>query len=489
MSEISGHLADRPILEVIRLVHQSGATGVLEIDPAGHRRLLHFRDGELHLPAAHPLARRLSEELAGLRAPAGRENAGEVEARRRRLVDLAERIIAVIADWKQGSYRFVSAEPARAGDLVGPLPTRRLLMMGAAAGLDEAAALARLGGSSARLARSPEADAVAESLGLLAEERRLLERLRQPVTAEAVAAQSPEPVLGTLRRLVELLEGGLVRTVQGTSSADSEVDTEIVARLEDRIARGLAYEPVDLDAAEHRRQVADLLGRFGGLDHYELLGIRPSAGSVEIHTAYERLARAVHPVHAGRLGFEASSPALRLLFERATHAYATLSDPERRRAYNATMLVDLAPGPRTGRERDEERRALARSSYEQAIAYAAATEFHFAIELLEQAVRSDPRAEYWAALGRMQARNPHWRDRAAESYRAALELEPNNLEWRMALGRLYEDAADAERARAQYQHVARAQPEHVEARERLARLTAAAPRPGGLFDRIFRRNG
>jgi Flp pilus assembly protein TadD len=134
---------------------------------------------------------------------------------------------------------------------------------------------------------------------------------------------------------------------------------------------------------------------------------------------------------------------------------------------------------------------MARANYERGIAYAAASEFHFAVELLDQAVRADPRAEYWVALGRVQARNPNWRGRAIESYRAALELEPDNAEVRFALGLLYEQTEDPERARVQFAAVVRLNPAHAEAAERLAKLE---PKRGGrtaggsLFDRIFRRN-
>ena len=133
---------------------------------------------------------------------------------------------------------------------------------------------------------------------------------------------------------------------------------------------------------------------------------------------------------------------------------------------------------------------MARANYEKGIAYAAASEFHFAVELLDQAVRADPRPEYWVALGRVQARNPNWRGRAIESYRAALELDPDNADVRFALGLLHEQTEDPERARVQFAAVVRLNPAHAEAAEHLAKLE---PKRGGraaggsLFDRIFRR--
>lgn len=40
MSELSGDLAEQPILEVLRALHARSASGVLEIDPSGQRRRL-----------------------------------------------------------------------------------------------------------------------------------------------------------------------------------------------------------------------------------------------------------------------------------------------------------------------------------------------------------------------------------------------------------------------------------------------------------------
>src|SRR6185295_7461719 len=69
-----------------------------------------------------------------------------------------------------------------------------------------------------------------------------------------------------------------------------------------RIAKSLAEEPLTLDPNAHRERVASLLRQMGELTHYDLLAIGPTAPPPEIHQAYERLARLVHPDNAARLG-------------------------------------------------------------------------------------------------------------------------------------------------------------------------------------------
>ena len=501
MFELSGDLAERPILEVLRALHERAASGVLEIDPAGHRRRLFFRDGELHLPGSHPLARRLAEQVADLRADS-RPGMGATAAlgeTRRRLLDLVERIVAVLLDWRRGAFRFVEGGALLPADLVGPLPTRRLIMVAATHEADDAELARRLGGDSARLQAAAAREVAAlDLLGYSPEETYLLERLRAPLSVAELLRDTPVPRADLLRRLAQLVAVGLVQATPERGGAAPEPgaephdldDAAVVQRLGDRIARSLAEEPVEVEPEAHRARLGDLLARIGGLNHYELLEVGTSATAEEVHAGYERLGRLAHPANAARLGLVGKDEGLRLLFDRATRAYVVLIDPERRRVYNQAQLIELTATPVSGSERVEERRQLARRSYEKGIAYAAASEFHFAMELLEQAVRADPRAEYWVALGRVQARNPNWRQRAVESFRAALELEPDNPDVRFALAQLFEQTEDLDRARVQYAAVVRLAPHHAEAAERLAKLMekrGGRPDGGGLFDRIFRR--
>lgn len=499
MFELHGDFADRPILDVLRVLHERGVSGVLEIDPTGHRRRLFFRDGELYLPGGHPLARRLAEQVAELSGNASRAAPADREETRRRLLELIERIVDVLLDWRRGAFQLIEGREALPADLVGPLPTRRLLMVGGTQGAEEGELVRRLGGESARLVATPAQNPASsrDLLGFSPEEHFLLERLRTPMRIEELLRESPMSRAELARRLAQLMAIGLVRATDehagsvAAVGAPRDEDAAVVQRLGDRIARALADEPVSLEPEAHRARLADLLARSGGLNFYELLEVSTGASSEEVHAAYERLAKLAHPSNARRLGLVGRDEGLRLLFDRATRAYVTLIDPERRRVYNQTEMIELAAGPASSADRAQERRQLARQSYEKGITYAAASEFHFAAELLGQAVRTDPRAEYWMALGRVQARNPNWIGRAVESFRAALELEPDNPNVRFALAQLFEQIGDLERARVQYASVVRLAPQNFEAAERLAKLTekrGQRPDGGGLFDRIFRRN-
>lgn len=212
--------------------------------------------------------------------------------------------------------------------------------------------------------------------------------------------------------------------------------TEEELRLfSERIKRRLADQPLDLDPSSHQRRVAALLRQAGDASFYQLLDVVPTATAQEVYEAYDQVARLVHPVNARRLGLSGREGVLEMLFERITQGYLTLSQPERRKAYDR----ELTPGDWSAAwssaqsQRRDEARELARQYYERALSLAAANDVHFAIELLQQAARADSRPEIHALLGKLQAQNPRWLRSAAENLQKAIELGSRDPELPAAL--------------------------------------------------------
>jgi len=79
-------------------------------------------------------------------------------------------------------------------------------------------------------------------------------------------------------------------------------------------------------------------------NHYELLQIAPEASPQELRQAFRRLSKHYHPDTTALPEAQAREG-----FRRLQAAYLTLSDPERRRAYDASLAVVLPPPsvPRT----------------------------------------------------------------------------------------------------------------------------------------------
>lgn len=493
-AEVAGDLKEKAILEVLQDLHFRRCTGVLEVDGGEHKRRLFLRSGSLYLAGTHPLARRL-EEL--VRALGDRSSSAAAAEARARCLDLVARMARVIGDWRTGRFRFVDDPTALTADLVGPLPTRRLLMVGATVGATAADLVAKLGGERVHFLAVTEGELQEDPndlLGFGPEEHFLLERLRQPMTLGEVAAESPLDREATMQRLAQLLVVRKIRVVERAVPVEDSApsrDTALIQRLFSRFERDLREEPLRLTQEEYRARVADLLARLGAMNYYELLEVDPSSTAELVQSKYELLARQVHPSNEAAYGLTGLRPMLVLLFERATQAYLVLADPERRRQYNQNQAIDLSGARVTGAQREVESKELARTYFEQSQAMVARGDFHFGVELLQLAAKLDRRSEYLLALARVQVKNPKWLQRAVDSCRAALELEPHNADVRYQLGEIYEQLGDPERARAQYTAAAREDPNHLQANAKMRSLNAArAPRPeteGGLFGRIFRR--
>lgn len=67
------------------------------------------------------------------------------------------------------------------------------------------------------------------------------------------------------------------------------------------------------------------------MDHYKVLEVSAHATASEIRTAYKRLAKIYHPDVN-------SSPHAKILFQHIGESYKILSDPERRKAYDASRF-------------------------------------------------------------------------------------------------------------------------------------------------------
>lgn len=71
------------------------------------------------------------------------------------------------------------------------------------------------------------------------------------------------------------------------------------------------------------------MAQAGDRTYYEILGVAPDATPQEIRSAYRRLAKQVHPDQGGSAA----------IFQFISDAYATLSDPSARQAYDATLGI------------------------------------------------------------------------------------------------------------------------------------------------------
>lgn len=465
---------------VVRELYLERRSAMIELRHTTGVDSFFFRDGELFIDRDHIAAARVAPLL-------GRVGPGERPASQPKLRAEVEWMAREVTTHHDPQAKLVE-KPSGAVEVVGPLPTLCFLMELAVHGCDEKTLVHRLGGPGVRLRNSDQSPALDQLPALEPDMAEVMASLESPCTA-AELARGGAGALARLRAAAKLWAIGLVRgdTSDEGGSAEQLVSPRILASFSERIASRLENEPVELVAEEHRNRVAELLAKLGELDFYQLLGLEPGVGSQEISAAYNEVASVVHPSHARRLGLEGREEAMKVLFERATEAYLVLSDPRRRASYHTMsgITIELEVD---NLKRQQEKRELARQNYLRAARCLDMMEYSTAIDLLKEAVRMDPQAEYFSRLGVAQSKNPNWLPQAVGNFERAVELSPDDAGIRVAFAKTLESCDRVEEARREYGRALELMPDNPSAREALERLGGTvSPQATGNFRSLFNR--
>jgi curved DNA-binding protein CbpA len=150
------------------------------------------------------------------------------------------------------------------------------------------------------------------------------------------------------------------------------------------------------------------------IDHYQLLGVAPSASVAEIRQAYGRLARERHP---DRFTDPAEKARAQTALQDITTAFNALVNAKSRQEYDASRH---RPQPRTPED-------IARDAFERAQPLLETGPLEEMITLLRTAVHHAPeQAAYHAALGRALGRLPQSAREAVQVLEKATQLAPQS---------------------------------------------------------------
>ena len=469
------------LAELVRDIYLARRDAVVEV---GHDRgtdSLFFRGGELYLDRDHDLAAQLSPMLAEL--PANDRPASHVG-----LQGVVEHLARQIASYIEPDVEVRTG--AMFAELIGPLPTVTFVAELAVHGRYEDDLLKLLGGPHVKLRSYNETPALRQLPALQPEMGQMLANCERPSTATDLLRATGSQRMLCLRGLVRLWAVGLLGPANVVDARGEKLVTaRVLKTFSERVGALLEDDPIVLETDEHRNRLADLMAHLGELDHYQLLGLNPRSDNNELSKAYNDLARLVHPSHASHLGLAGKEKAISVLFERATEAYLTLSDPMRRASYNTVSGIQVAP--EVGDEkRRQEKQQLARQNYRRATRYLEQMDYSMAVDLLKEAVRMDPQPEYYVRLGVAQSKNPNWQHHALDSLESAVALKPDDAGVRTAFGAILENMERFDEARTQYEAALEQMPDHVTAREALERLGGgkgiAGTKTSGNFRSLFR---
>jgi chromosome segregation and condensation protein ScpB len=360
-------------------------------------------------------------------------------------------------------------------DAIGPIPTFALAVQVATRDVSIGELVRFLGGKEARLVLDHRV-ALERLPPLRPEVQQLVSRLVDPHTlAELERLQGTGCVrpVAALTALGFVIREGERDRKEESEAEDGRVPANFLDRFRERIGAGLVSRPLKLDPEVHRERVATLVAEVGSMTHYELLDISVSASPELVAGAFEKVAREVHPWHAEALALPGGATIMEALFERATEASLVVSDPARKVQYDETVGVHPELEELSEEKMIEVRARMAQESYERAVSHLKMEDFHYALEHVKDAVRLDPRPEYYAFKGLVQGKNPKWLGEAIANLQLAIDERPEELSYRLQLAEILEEAGRSGPAEAQYRTVLEKAPGHQEASIALGRLTLA----------------
>jgi curved DNA-binding protein CbpA len=227
-----------------------------------------------------------------------------------------------------------------------------------------------------------------------------------------------------------------------------------------------------------RQDILDMHASLSGATFYDCLGVRPMAKDSEIRRAYLDLVKKYHPDRHRSEHVRDLHPLLQEILAKATESYEALYNPTSRRCYDQSLRTEAPRGevaaapieapveaPPTPAE------TIAARYYREALPYLARKEYHEAVRLLEETVQLDPsRAEYHRSLAQALENNPKWRKEAEAHYRAAMKIDPFDLEAILGLATLYETLGMKRRAKPLFALALDLDPDNHLVRAKLRRL-------------------
>ena len=196
----------------------------------------------------------------------------------------------------------------------------------------------------------------------------------------------------------------------------------------------------DNKSAALRNEIENLLGNLSSLDHYSALGLQEDASATQIKKAYFQAAKKYHPDALARLGLDDLKAPAAQVFARIAEAFETLSDVDKRKAYDA--------GGSEEPEIDTARLAQAETSFRKGEILAKMGNFEGALEYFASAVELWPdEPAYHAAFGWALYKQPKTdAAKAAKHLEIALDQSNEDAVTHFRLGLVMRSLGETERA-------------------------------------------
>ena len=511
---MNGQLSEQPLAELIRELETNGLSGALRLARERVQAVVYAQAGAIVYARTNLRAHRLTEALrrwgrltaeqlavasdAGTEAEASTAlvRAGFIKAEELPLLRtrLATDVLRPMLLWTDGTWSF---EPrARlVEEVTGRIEMAALLLEGARRLPAEFAAARLTDEDTLAPAAAPPA-----SLSLLPVEAFILSRVDMPLKLSELLAVSGLPERETRHTAYALALAGLITRTDwprlfdaqtiaqargavkaATQGAGAQVKVEATTVRSEAKPEQPASLAVEAEA-DPQAEIATLLARVRGADHYQLLGVERTANAREIKRAYYALAKRFHPDRFRRETDAAERTRIEAAFAQIAQAYETLTDERARATYDSKLAGTSAastamPTPQAQRAganpHTQAPQAEAENHFQRGLLALKQNNFKQAVAYFAEAVRLAPRQpHYHAHYGLALAHEPQTRRQAEAELHAAVALDPGNATHRVMLAELYHLLNQSRRAEAELKRALVIEPHHVGARQLLDKLKA-----------------
>jgi tetratricopeptide (TPR) repeat protein len=428
---------------LLRELYRLLASGRLDVVIAGFRRHLWFEAGQVRAVVSEVEEEKLGKWLVArgvldasrmaialLRQPEGvrfgaflvQEGALDPPALEKGLESLSVAIVSRLLT-ETGQYRFIDGEKLPMDAASIGMTTASLLAAAVRALPDETAVKAFTDPAS-YVWTAQDTLLLYQQVHLTTQEGYLLSRVDGTTTVAQLQRLVPMPAQEFSRALAVLLVAGVLETRE-SSSARPLTPTRVEEPPEVPADEELQY------SAQEQREYSEVLKLAGEIrhrDYYRRLGLAKGATQEQIHATFLELAKLYHPDRAREGHLLSLRNELAEIYSAIQEAYDTLGNPEKRGRYEqalADSTTDQVDAYKEEQRRRAARTALVDANVTRAKELARAGDVGMAVQLLDQAVRLEPKAENLLLLARLEFKNPMWAQRALDHLKHAVSLAPD----------------------------------------------------------------
>jgi curved DNA-binding protein CbpA len=299
-------------------------------------------------------------------------------------------------------------------------------------------------------------DSVALSPGMKLDddEAHVLDLIDGKNTVGEILARSPLDDDRTVRILVALHQSGVV-ALKEKRSAEVPPPSQTPA-------------PAVVQVHPFERELLDVFNRMQTQNHWQVLGLTPSATYDEVDAAYRALKARFDPASYQHIRNPDFQERLSYVESRLKEAFVTLSSKTSTNAYSHLVKREgqyaekqqsweqISPEPTASQsweraKNPEEAKAL----FQQAKRAYKERDFWRTIELCRTAVElsNDNDPDLFHLLGRALSENPRWRKDAEKNLKIAQNLKPWEPRYIVSLAKLYEKEGLQQRAQRMYEQL------------------------------------